>query len=425
MPLRILYIVPYVPTPIRTRPYNLVSSLAARGHEVTLATVWSNVMERTTLDGLRERGVRVLAVRLTPGRSLWNCLLTLPRPTPLQSVYCWQPQLLRLVQSELQAAQPHFDIVHVEHLRGARYGTHLQAAMSSLSSRALPPVVWDSVDCISYLFEQAARLGTNQLRRMATRIELPRTRWYEAWLVSQFDRVLVTSDQDLRAFGNLLQEFAPSSDGHIDGLRKLNVLPNGVDLDYFAPRTAPRATRTLVFTGKMSYHANVAAALYLVNGVMPLVWEKYPEARVQIVGQNPPNQILNLGRRNPERVVVTGRVEDLRPFLAEATLAVAPLTYGAGIQNKVLEAMAMQTPVVATTRAVSALSIQTDQEVLIGDDTEVFSQHIIRMLRNRGLRERLGASGRQYVELHHDWRSITGQLENIYQQASAEQKSLA
>jgi glycosyltransferase involved in cell wall biosynthesis len=172
----------------------------------------------------------------------------------------------------------------------------------------------------------------------------------------------------------------------------------------------------------MSYHANVAAALYLLNAIMPHVWERYPEARVQVVGQNPPDQLLYYAQRDPEHIDVTGSVEDLRPFLAEATLAVAPLTYGAGIQNKVLEAMAMQTPVVATTRAVSALSVQSEQEVLIGDDAEMLSQQINRLLRNQGLRERLGMNGRKYVELHHDWPYIVGQLEDIYRQAIAEQK---
>lgn len=422
MSLRVLFIVPYAPNPIRTRPYNLISSLVARGHQVTLATLWGNVRERTALDELRSKGVRVLAVRLTLGRSLWNCLLTLPRPTPFQSVYSWQPRLFKLLQSELQTLDNQFDIVHVEHLRGARYGTHLQPAIASLPSQASLPVVWDSVDCISYLFEQAARLGANDLRRVATRIELPRTRWYEAWLARQFDRVLVTSDQDLRAFGDLLQQFPSSSNGHIRELNKFNVLTNGVDLDYFAPRATPRASRTIVFTGKMSYHANVAAAFYLLNTIMPLVWQRYPEARVQIVGQNPPEQLLYHAQRDPEHIDVTGSVEDLRPYLAEATLAVAPLTYGAGIQNKVLEAMAMQTPVVATTRAVSALSVQTEEEVLIGDDAEMLSQQINRLLRNQGLRERLGTNGRKYVELHHDWGYIVGQLENIYQQAIAEHK---
>jgi glycosyltransferase involved in cell wall biosynthesis len=419
--LQLAFVVPYTPNLIRTRPYNLLRQLAKRGHEIMLATLWSSEMERAAIAELSSGGIRVLAARLPRARSLWNCLRTLPRPTPLQSVYCWQPQLLKTMQSALEAAQPRFDLIHVEHLRGARYGTHLNAILAS--TPYLPPIVWDSVDCISYLFEQARQGGRNIFGRLVTGLELPRTRWYEAWLAGQFARVLVTSEQDRRAFGELLQEFAYPANGHLTGANNLRVLPNGVDLDYFVPCRVPRALQTLVLSGKMSYHANVAAALYLLDEVMPWVWQKYPAARVQIIGQDPPAQISNRARRDPERIFVSGTVRDVRPYLAEATLAIAPITYGAGIQNKVLEGMAMGTPVVATSRAVSALAVQNERQVLIGDDPIVLSQQVMRLLRNPGLRERLGANGRRYVEAYHDWNRIAEQLERIYQEVIIEGSS--
>lgn len=419
--MRLLFVVPYTPNLIRTRPYNLLRHLAKRGHEITLGTLWSCENERAGIAELSGIGISILAAPLPRVLSLWNCLRTLPRPTPLQSVYCWQPRLMNMLHSALKTARPHFDLIHIEHLRGARYGTHLQAVLSSRPYSL--PIVWDSVDCISYLFAQAAQSGRSIFSRLVTSLELPRTRWYEAWLTGQFDRVLVTSDQDRRAFCDLLQESAYPPNVHMTGVNKIRVVPNGVDLDYFAPRSVSRAPQTLVLTGKMSYHANVAAALYLIDEVMPLVWERFPAARVQIVGENPPLQIGNRARKEPERVFVSGAVNDLRPYLAEATLAVAPITYGAGIQNKVLEAMAMRTPVVATSRAVSALAVKNEDEVLIGDDPEVLSQQVIRMLRNAGLRERLGANGRRYVESYHDWNRITDCLEKTYHEVIAEHKN--
>lgn len=415
--MRLAFVVPYAPSLIRTRPYNLLRHLAKRGHEILLATLWSNEKEHADLSELAGTGIRILAAPLPPARALWNCLRTIPRPTPLQSVYSWQPELMNRVQHAVETATPRFDLVHVEHLRGVRYGTHLLNAFSATSDA--PPVVWDSVDCISYLFEQAIRGGRSLRGRLITRLELPRTRWYEAWLIGQFDRVLVTSDQDRRAFADLLQEFASPGRGYLTAT-KICVLPNGVDLDYFAPRSVARAPQTLVLTGKMGYHANLAAALYLIDEVMPLVWMKFPAARVHIIGQDPPPQVSNLARQEPERIVVSGTVNDIRPYLAEATLAIAPITYGAGIQNKVLEAMAMGTPVVATSRAVSALSVRNESEVLVGDDPEALSDQVVRMLRNPGLRERMGANGRSYVEAYHDWNRIAGQLEEIYKEVIVE-----
>jgi len=194
----------------------------------------------------------------------------------------------------------------------------------------------------------------------------------------------------------------------------IQVLPNGVDLDYFQPRVGARDARTIILTGKMSYHANVTAALYLVNEIMPRVWQSEPAARVQIVGQNPTSAVRALAQAHPQRVEVTGGVVDIRPRLAQATLAVAPILYGAGIQNKVLEAMALATPVVATSKAVAALAVQRETQVLVGDHPDELAQHMIRLLTAPSLCERLGSQGRRYVEQQHDWHKITQELECVY-----------
>ena len=217
--MHLLFLVPYTPDRVRVRPYNLIHSLAKRGHQITLATVWTNARERGVLEELTADGVQVLEERLTRVRSLWNCFENLPRPTPLQSVYCWQPQLVNDLQAAICNRQSPIDLIHVEHLRGACYGTHLQSTIQRSRSRI--PIVWDSVDCISHLFGQAASSSHSLFGRVLTRFELPRTRWYEAWLVGRFDRVLVTSDKDRHAFCALLQEYAPRSNGRIHEIDKM------------------------------------------------------------------------------------------------------------------------------------------------------------------------------------------------------------
>lgn len=426
--MKILYFVPYAPSPIRVRSYNLIRALAQRGHAVTLATLWSGASDKAGLAELEALGVKIVAEPISPFRSLWNCTMNLARPVPQQAVYSWQPRLMEDVISSLphagksNGASPNghcprstaYDVIHVEHLRGARYAENLQAVLRTTGDAT--PVIWDSVDCISFLFEQAAHGSSTFWNRLVSRHELARTRWYEAWLVRQFERVLVTSNQDRSAFFDLLNEFAPAAGNYSHTLDRIRVLPNGVQLDYFSPTDLPRQSQTIVFTGKMSYHANVTAALYFLDQVMPIVWNRFPNAQVQIVGQNPPGVITALARRYPGNVIVTGTVADIRPYLGQATLAVAPILYGAGIQNKVLEALAMGTPVVATSKAVAALTVQNECQVLVGDSSESFADAIIRLFRNIALRERLGRNGRQYVEAHHDWSDITAQLEEIYQE---------
>ncbi len=444
--MRILYIVPYTPTPIRTRPYNLIRALARRGHRVTVAALWEDAAERAALADLQSQGIEIIARPLPRWRSLWNCLRALPTPTPLQAVYCWQPALARNLQSAIchlpsaichpQSAisNLHPDVIHVEHLRGARYGLYLQSAIRNLQSA----IVWDSVDCISYLFEQAARDSRTLQGRLMTRLELGRTRRYEGWLARRFDRVLVTSAVDraaLEGLAALHSSPSPLRRGGKGG--EVVVLPNGVDLAYFTPDETPRAAATVLFSGKMSYHANVTAALHLAHDIMPLVWARRPDVQVWIVGKDPPQNVQRLNvqrstfqRSNVQRstsqrsnvpcITVTGAVPDLRPYLRQATIAAAPVPYGAGIQNKVLEAMACATPVVASRQAVAALQAIPGEHLLVADDAQDFARCLLCLLDDPELARRLGAAGRRYVEQHHDWDAIAAQLEEIYREAIAD-----
>ena len=406
--MNILFVVPYVPNLIRVRPYNLIRHLSARGHRVTVLTLWTNEQERAEVEALKQHCHDVKALYLPRWRSLLNCLLALPTSTPLQAVYCWEPNL----KYQIPNTKSQFDMVHVEHLRGACYGLEIKSAISNQKSRI--PVVWDSVDSITHLFEQAAQQSQSVSSRLMTRLELGRTRRYEGWLVRQFDKVLVTSETDKVAL-----EKTSNVKPEVRGQRsEIEVLPNGVDLEYFTPGNGTRQMGTVVFSGKMSYHANATAALYLANQVMPLVWAQRPDARLVIAGSRPTPAIRQLGANHGGRIEVTGYVPDLRTPLQHASVAVAPLLYGAGIQNKVLEAMACGTPVVASPLAVSALShLQAGMDGLVADTPQAYAEQILRILSDDALRERMGVAGRRYVEVHHHWDAIAAQLETIYQRS--------
>ncbi|MCL5996877.1 MAG: glycosyltransferase, partial [Chloroflexi bacterium] len=159
--MNILYITPYVPNLIRVRPYNLISILAQRGHNMTLATLWERADELQALEQLRTEGVRVIAAPLTRARRVWNNVRAVPTTQPLQATYCDAPALRRQIEAACHSQNGKFDVVHVEHLRGAAYGlwckSRMQLRTNEQMSDSRIPVVWDSVDCITYLFEQAVR----------------------------------------------------------------------------------------------------------------------------------------------------------------------------------------------------------------------------------------------------------------------------
>lgn len=403
--MRILFVVPYTPNLIRVRPYNFIRALGERGHEVTVLTLATGEAEWADSATLSAAGHEVITQGINRLRSLANCLVALPTNTPLQAVYSWHPALARRTAALACEAndRPPFDVVHVEHLRGARYGLKLLEG----PGRLRPPIVWDSVDCISHLFRQSSEQSTSRTRRLVTGLELKRTAQYEAALIRRFDHILVTSPVDRKALLEL-----PSSEER--PAAPISVIRNGVDLDYFRP--APETVReeaTLIFSGKMSYHANVTMVQHLVREILPRVWAKRPDARLLIVGKDPPREIEGLAEARP-RIDVTGTVPDIRPYLQRATLSVVPLVYGAGVQNKVLEAMACATPVVAYSPAIAPLSARAGHDLAVAEDADGFATQIVSFLNEPEHRQQVGWNGRAYVENCHDWDLIAAELETIY-----------
>jgi glycosyltransferase involved in cell wall biosynthesis len=162
----------------------------------------------------------------------------------------------------------------------------------------------------------------------------------------------------------------------------------------------------------MSYHANISMALFLVDEIMPHVWAGRPEVKVTIVGKDPAREVMALAQ-NPA-VTVTGTVPDVRPYLQQATIAAAPITYGAGIQNKILEAMACAAPVVATPQAIAALTAKAGQDLLVAQEPAALADLILTLLQDVNRQEAIGRAGRAFVEAQHDWAVVTGRLEQIY-----------
>ncbi|WKZ45160.1 MAG: glycosyltransferase [Anaerolineales bacterium] len=395
--MRIAYIVPYIPNLIRVRSYNLLVHLAKSGIDVTLFTVSTNERDNADVAVLKTKLSNVIARKQPILRSFLNCLSVLPTRTPLQSVFSWNPHLQADFAREQKREK--FDLVHVEHLRGSKYGMMVRAMFPEA------PIVWDSVDCISHLFAQTSERSRSIMGKFISTLELNRTRIAEGELTCLFDHILITSPVDRE----LLLQLSPP--GKVAA--SVSVLPNGVDLEYFRRNTdQPRDAETIVFSGKMSYHANVSMADHLVREIMPKVWKKYPVAKLIIVGKDPPQKVRKFA--HDPRVEVTGTVKDIRPYLWKATVAVVPLVYGAGIQNKILEAMASKTPVVTTSSAFSGLCGTPGKDALVGDTAWDFSDAILRLIESLPLQQEIGKAGYAYVRKYHDWSNVSADLVSIY-----------
>ncbi len=392
--MRILFVTPYIPSLVRVRPYNLLRALVRRGHAVTLLALMPPGDEGEALPELRAWCEAVHVVPLARQQTLLNGLRALPTSLPIQAAYSYSPAFSQIARDLLQRET--FDVAHIEHLRGAV----LAESLGGL------PVVFDSVDSIALLFEKVLKDAPSLKSRLIALLDLERTRRFEGTLTRRFRAVAVTSPTDRQALIN--SGCTPEG---------VTVIANGVDLEYFAAMDMDRAPQRLVFTGKMSYHANVAAVEDLVHQIMPLVWAEQPEVQLEIVGKDPAPVIQVLGEDS--RIKVTGYVPDMRPYLAQATAAVSTVRYGVGIQNKVLEAMAMGTPVVCSSQACSALKTRAGQDLLVGDSPASIARQILNLLDSPDTQAALGRAGRQYVETHHSWDQAAALFEGLYTAAQS------
>jgi polysaccharide biosynthesis protein PslH len=394
--MRVLFVAPYLPSPIRVRPYQWIRALAENGHAVRLVAL--RPPEDAWLDDVPVRrwceSVRVFP--LSRLQTLRNALAAMPRDLPLQAAYSQHPAFERFVAAEAG----HCDVVHVEHLRGSLLARRV---------RGIPRVL-DAVDSISALFEQTQRQANSWQHRLMARADLERTRRFEATLSSRYERVIVSSLRDAAAFGELGGASAHRT-------APIVTLPNGVDLEYFRPTHRPCEPATVLFTGKMSYHANEAAVIRLSADIMPRVWMHHADARLVIAGKGPGARVRQLAR--DPRVTVTGYVSDLRPFFAAATVVAAPLVYGTGIQNKILEAMSCGVPVAASPKACEGINALAARDLLVGQNDEELAAAIVELIEQPDLRRRVAANGRHYVAAHHDWADLSRRLVDIYEDARA------
>ena len=388
--LHILYLVPHVPNPTKIRSHFQVQGLKDAGHRVTVATLIKSPQDAKHVEKLREKGFAVIAVHISKFRLGFNALRTLfGSLNPLQSHFFWSPFLWGQLKQLIQTDPP--DVIHVEHLRMAEYGLKL-----------LPNehIVWDAVDYLSSLYQQASQNVSNPLVRAIYRLESKRLASYEPDLTARFPKTLVISAKDQALFQ--LKHPQPE---------RVIYHPQGLPLNKELSGQL-REENTLVITGTLNYHPNVTSVLYFVNEIFPLIRQKNPNVRLKLVGANPDSSILKL-QADPA-VEITGFVPSVLDYLGRASIALAPITYGSGIQIKVLEAFMTGTPLVATSAALRGLDVQHEQEVWIADTPQAFADAVLDLLKDAELRARLGEAGRKYVVERHDLQATTQSLIDLY-----------
>ena len=367
----------------KIRAYHQLRALAQAGHAVNLLA-FADTVSDTRIGELSSLCVSAETIVLNRSRASVRALLGLTGKASLSSRYFDSAAMHRAVRRTLAT-------------RACEGVVAVSSSMTQYVPRRLvDSTLVDLVDVDSAKWAEYSRRA-HFPRSWLYGSESHRLRLYEQAILDQFPRVLVTTESEARA----LRSGRISND-------KVKVITQGVDLNYFRPISGTFVSDgracdgpRLVFTGTMDYWPNVDAVTCFAEHVFPTIKAQAPEATFHIVGRNPAREVRRLARVDGIRV--TGEVPDVRPYLASATVFVAPLRMAWGIQNKVLEAMASGLAVIATPRAMAGIAAAHDRHALIVDEPREMANAILRVIHDAPLRARLGHAARCLVEAEHRW----------------------
>ena len=234
---------------------------------------------------------------------------------------------------------------------------------------------------------------------------------YERDVCGRVRHVVAVSEADAAAFR---KEF---------GAPRVSAIPTGVDIESFTRPAQTEAETDLVFVGAMDYQSNIDGMSYFVSRILPLIRRRRPDCSVAVVGRNPLSAVVEMGKRDP-RILVTGTVPDIRPYLWGAKVAIVPLRIGGGTRLKIYEAMAARTPVVSTTIGAEGLDARDGRNLHLADTPEAFAERCLELLDSPGERERLSEAAWRTIAEQFSWETVAAQFEDILRKTAAVSETL-
>ncbi len=398
--MKILFISTWFPYPhdngARIRIYHLLQALAQQ-HPLTLVAFLPSPEDKQYLPELKSWCTQVEVIERDPfwrdpRKKIGGYFSTRPRDI----IRSYSVEMSRLVDS--LTTQNNFDIVLASTLFTAEY---------SLQINDIPRILEEQNYTTGWM-EERYKAQRNPLRRASGWFTWQKCQRYERWLYPQFAAVTMVSDRDRQAVRKAIPRYTG----------RLEVIPNGVDLETRHPGLAEPVLDTLVFNGSLTYAANREAMRWFTGQIWSLIRQRRPQARLTITGRT---EGVDLGWLPKDaNIHLSGYLEDVRPAVAGSWLAVAPLLDGSGTRLKILEAMALGTPVVATSKGAEGLEVTPGQDILIADRAEAFAGECLRVLEDAQLRGRLAQNGRRLVEQRYGWDAIGRRFCELVEDVAAE-----
>ncbi len=378
-----LFVAPRAPYPLDTggkiRTYHLLRLLSEKYSVRLLCFVFSEHDEKA-LGHIRDMGVEVFFIRAHPWFVFVKKMVSLLLCRPVSLSSYMDRGMKKLI---FDAVKEGFAYIHFDHLHMGRYAFFVRDKGVFC--------VMDEHN-VEYLILERGAAGASGLKRLFWRMQARAVKAVEKKACAIMDELWVVSGIDRDVLASL------------SGQRNIKIVPNGVDPDFFyysEPRDENDENTDLVFVGSMDWLPNEDACLFMVREIMPILWEKAPEMRLFLVGRNPSQRLKSLAS---DKVIVTGSVEDVRPYVYKARVYVAPLRFGSGSRLKILEAMAMGRPIVSTSLGAEGIGYTDERDILIADSPKDFSEKVLCLCADRGLAKSIALRARKLVEERYSWR---------------------
>jgi glycosyltransferase involved in cell wall biosynthesis len=384
--MRILYILPFVPWSIRVRSYNLIPRLARR-HKIDLVCLSSSAADIPKLDGIRSFCATVKCATHAKKRAFFQVAKACVTSNPLRMAYASSVEMEAMVKENIESNPP--DLIYVERWRGLQY----------VPVDCRIPILCDPTDNM-VLYNRRLMSSGSWWERVLGVEEYMKFLRYEPELARRANLTVFCSRVDRDCLLASHPELSCA------------IVPNGVDCKRFFYKSQGDAEpATIIFTGNFGYRPNVHAAVYFLETVFPIIRRRCPEARFLAVGNGAMTKLRNY--IDVPAVELVDFVPELRPYLVRATVAVAPITVGVGVSNKVLEAFSVGTPVVATPLAYGDLPVRDGEHLYLANDPGSFAQKVLDLLHDSSLRARMAEQGRSLVEQKYDWEVVADQLQAL------------
>lgn len=376
-PPKLVFLTSRFPYPLnkgdKLRAYYQIKGLS-EAFEVHLVCLNEKKVSSNDIAALKNYCHSIACVTLPWYKRILSLAASLWKSTPLQVAFFYSPKTKRSILKIIEKLQP--DFIHCHLIRTTEYVKHLTDI----------PVSLDYMDAFSAGMLKRAHIETNPFKKRLFHYEYKKLLQYEQLALDFADKHFIISDQD--------KELIPNPQG-----KPIHVIPNGVDFEKFFPRNTPKQY-DLLFMGNMSYPPNIVAVRYLIKAIMPLVWNERPSTNLLIAGIGMPNEIKNYAN---ERVTVQEHFADISDAIACAEIMLAPMLISIGLQNKIIQAMAMKVPCIVSPLSNNPIGAVHNEMIIEADSATEFTHSIISLITNDTLRETLAQNAYDFVRRTFSW----------------------